>query len=174
MHKLVHEPLKQTLKNGTQTPGRLLYKPHPVIQSLKASLSEVVQEHISSLPNDDTHPLLSRKSDRFVFAGSWSVKLKPEGFHVNHVHPAGWLSSAFYVNVPDFTKVEQKNELAGAIKFGESSLLLGGREKIERIIVPKAGTLALFPSYVWHGTIPFSGHEDDFRLTSPFDVIPVK
>lgn len=174
MHKLVHEPLKQTLKNGTQTPGRLLYKPHPVIQSLKKSLTEVVQTHIVSLPNDDTHPLLSRKSDRFQFAGSWSVKLRPEGFHVNHVHPAGWLSSAFYVNVPDFSKVPQKNELAGAIKFGESSLLLGDREKIERIIVPEAGTLALFPSYVWHGTIPFSGDDNDFRLTSPFDVVPIK
>lgn len=174
MHKLVHEPLKQTLKNGTQTPGRLLYKPHPVIQSLKASLTEVVQEHIASLPTDTKHPLLSRKSNNFQFAGSWSVKLKPEGFHVNHVHPAGWLSSAFYVNVPDFSKVAQKNKLAGSIKFGESSLLLGEREKIERIIEPRAGTLALFPSYVWHGTIPFSGGEDDYRLTSPFDVIPVK
>ncbi|WP_286266076.1 2OG-Fe(II) oxygenase family protein [Thalassotalea atypica] len=173
MHNTKHEPLKQTLKHGTQTPGRLLYKPHPVISALKQSLSEVVNEHISNLPDDNNHPLLSRKANAFEFSGSWSVKLKPQGFHVNHVHPAGWLSSSFYVNMPDFTKVQQTHPQAGAIKFGESSLFLGDREKIERIIEPKAGTLALFPSYVWHGTIAFNGLENDYRLTSPFDVVPV-
>jgi len=173
MHNTKHEPLKQTLKHGTQTPGRLLHKKHSVITQLKSALEEIVFEHISSLPEDKSHPLLSRKSNKFTFAGSWSVKLQPNGFHVNHVHPAGWLSSAFYINVPDFSKSPQSNENAGAIKFGESSMSLGDREEIGRIIQPSAGTLVLFPSYVWHGTIPFNGREDDYRLTSPFDVTPI-
>ncbi|REL36162.1 tetratricopeptide repeat protein [Thalassotalea euphylliae] len=172
MHQLDQAPLKQTLKNGTQTPGRLLHKKHPVIASLKQALTDIVSAHIDSLPDDNTHPLLSRKSPKFAFAGSWSVRLKPNGFHVNHVHPAGWLSSAFYVSLPELSSVEQPQH-AGAIKFGETSMQLGEREHVAKIIQPEAGTLALFPSYAWHGTVPFQGDEHEFRLTSPFDVVPL-
>ncbi|WP_181902229.1 tetratricopeptide repeat protein [Thalassotalea euphylliae] len=172
MHQLDQAPLKQTLKHGTQTPGRLLHKKHPVIGKLKQALTQVVKEHIASLPDDKTHPLLARKSSNFTFAGSWSVKLKSNGFHVNHVHPAGWLSSAFYVSLPELSGANQL-ENAGAIKFGETSMQLGEREQIAKIIQPSAGTLALFPSYVWHGTVPFHGDESEFRLTSPFDVVPL-
>lgn len=173
MHDKVHEPLKQTLKNGTQTPGRLLHKPVKVIQELKQSLEQIVKQYIEELPDDNSHPLLKRKSNQFKFSGSWSVKLKPNGFHVNHVHPDGWLSSAFYIKVPDFNEHEQTNEHAGAIKFGESGIGLGQREVVERIIQPKAGQLVLFPSYMWHGTYGFRGDDDIYRMTSPFDVVPV-
>ena len=177
MHRLDQAPLKQTLKNGTQTPGRLLHKKHPVISHLKQALTNIVSEHIHSLPDDKTHPLLSRKSSKFAFAGSWSVKLKPNGFHVNHVHPAGWLSSAFYVSMPNLSSAQpcsvEQLPNAGAIKFGETSMNLGEREQIAKIIQPKAGMLALFPSYAWHGTVPFQGHDSEFRLTSPFDIVPL-
>ena len=173
MHDKVHEPLKQTLKNGTQTPGRLLHKPVSVIQELKGSLEQVVSQFVASLPDDNTHPLLKRKSSQTKFSGSWSVKLKPNGFHVNHVHPDGWLSSAFYIKLPDFQSYPQESKYAGAIKFGESGIQLGEREVVERIIQPEAGQLVLFPSYVWHGTYAFNGDRDDFRVTSPFDVVPV-
>jgi len=173
MHKTTAAPLKQTLKNGTQTPGRLLYKPLQPIIDLKNSFELVVREYIASLPNDINHPLLSRKSQHLNFAGSWSVRLKPNGYHVNHIHPKGWLSSSFYITVPDFSMSSQQSVHAGGIKFGESSLGLDDREVISRIIVPKAGELVLFPSYVWHGTYPFNGKDSDFRLTAPCDITPM-
>ena len=172
MHQTQHEPLKQTLKFGTQTPGRLFYQPIKPIIDLKKAFEEVALDYISSLPDDKTHPLLSRKTKQINFAGSWSVKLKPNGYHVNHVHPKGWISSSFYVSVPDFLDFPQSDENAGAIKFGESSMNLKGREKIARIVTPKNGLVALFPSYVWHGTIPFNGPNDIVRLTAPCDITP--
>ncbi|MEW6981790.1 2OG-Fe(II) oxygenase family protein [Colwelliaceae bacterium 6471] len=172
MHTTQHEPLKQTLKHGTQTPGRLFNKPIPQIQALKHSFELVVKDYIDSLQTDSTHPLLSRKTTKFSFAGSWSVKLKPNGFHVNHVHPLGWLSSSFYIKVPDFSLHSQSSHNAGSIKFGESSMGLGDREVISRIIAPTAGKVVIFPSYAWHGTIGFNGGPDDSRLTAPCDIIP--
>ena len=73
-----------------------------------------VNEYIAAMPRDDTHPLLSRNTGRFRFSGSWSVKLSPAGFHVNHVHPQGWISSAFYVTLPHSlaTLSEDANERA--------------------------------------------------------------
>jgi tetratricopeptide (TPR) repeat protein len=170
LHKTQQAPLEQTLLNGTQTAARLLHNPDPVIQSLKTSLESVVSEYIHAMPSNSDHPLYQRRCENFRFSGSWSVRLRPNGFHVNHVHPAGWISSSSYISIPvgaDETKRE------GAIKFGESPLALGDREVIEKVIQPEAGMVALFPSFVWHGTVPFSGSEDDFRLTAPFDVVPV-
>lgn len=170
MHSTKFSPSQQTLKHGTQTPGRLLYKKHPLIQCYKALLAEVVHEYVDQLPEDSEHPLLRRKSHDFIFAGSWSVKLSSGGFHVNHVHPQGWISSACYISMPT-----QPSAMVGpdaGIKFGESGLGLGEREVIERVIHPEAGQLVLFPSYTWHGTYSFECEQNDYRLTAPFDVIP--
>ena len=35
---------------------------------------------------------------------------------------------------------------------------------------PEVGQLVLFPSYFWHGTLPF--HSAQPRLTVAFDVVP--
>ena len=40
----------------------------------------------------------------------------------------------------------------------------------EHFIKPEPGLLVLFPSYMWHGTVPFSGEET--RLTMAFDIVP--
>lgn len=170
MHKTQHAPSQQTLLHGTQTPGRLLYKPVPVIQAYKQALATVVREYIKALPDDNKHPLLRRKSAHYEFSGSWSVKLQSGGFHVNHVHPQGWISSACYISMPAVT--DSDNAQSACIKFGESPLGLGSRESVERVIEPVAGQLVLFPSYTWHGTIDFACPEGQYRLTAPFDVIP--
>ena len=39
-----------------------------------------------------------------------------------------------------------------------------------RAIQPKPGRLVLFPSYMWHGTIPFQ--QNAVRTTIAFDVVP--
>ncbi len=172
MHKTQFAPSQQTLLHGTQTPGRLLHKPLVNIQAFKQALAAIVAEYIESLPDDPTHPLLRRKSTHFEFSGSWSVKLYSGGFHVNHVHPQGWISSACYIAMPDH--VEGNNPQAACIKFGESPLNLGSREYVERVIEPAAGQLILFPSYTWHGTYNFDCPSGECRLTAPFDVIPIQ
>ena len=175
LHMNENAPLQQTLRNGTQTAARLLDSPSKVIQDLRECLSLIVTRYIESLPKtDDEHPFLSRKSSSFEFSGSWSVKLHADGFHINHVHPEGWISSSCYITIPVSMNCTDQVEsnLQGYIKFGESPLQLGSREKVELSIQPKLGMVVLFPSYFWHGTYPFAGGEADFRLTAPFDVVP--
>ncbi len=169
LHNTEQAPLDQTLREGTQTAARLLHNPNPVIQAFKKLLSSVVIDYIGAMPNDSEHPLFARKKQTFEFSGSWSVNLRANGFHVNHVHPAGWISSSCYITLP---AQMESDDVAGSIKFGESPLVLSDRERIEKIVRPRAGMVVLFPSYFWHGTIPFSGAENDFRLTAPFDVVP--
>ena len=39
-----------------------------------------------------------------------------------------------------------------------------------RVVEPEPGRLVLFPSYMWHGTIPFGSGD---RLTAAFDYQPL-
>jgi hypothetical protein len=117
---------------------------------------------------DETHPLFGRKRDAFHFAGSWSSRLHDCGFHTNHIHPKGWISSCYYVAVPD--AVDDAVEKQGWLKLGEPSFDVPLNEAIRRTVKPVPGRLVLFPSYMWHGTIPF--HSTQSRTTIAFDAVP--
>ncbi len=170
MHKTVNQPLDQSVKGGTQTVGRLLNDPRQVIQEFRRVLFERIQRYIEQLPDDPSHPFLSRNSREFRVTGSWSVRLKEGGFHTNHVHPLGWLSCCNYITVPKQISAADPNQ-AGWIKFGETSLGLGIREKIGKSICPQEGLSVLFPSFMWHGTNLFSS--DQYRMTIPCDISPI-
>ena len=81
----------------------------------------------------------------------------------------GWISSCYYVAVPDAVKDEGARQ--GWIKFGEPSFKVDLANPIRRAIQPAPGRLVLFPSYMWHGTIPF--HDAHPRTTIAFDAVPV-
>jgi Putative 2OG-Fe(II) oxygenase len=109
-------------------------------------------------------PVRSRNTGNYAFRGLWSVKLHPNGYHIDHVHPQGWLSSACYV------ETVKDNGREGWIKFGQPGVPTTPALEAEHFEKPEPGLLVLFPSYMWHGTVPFSG--DQTRLTFAFDIVP--
>jgi tetratricopeptide (TPR) repeat protein len=165
LHVLETHPLDQSLRHGSQTTRSLLTIDDPVIKQYLKALEAPIRAYIGDMREPD-HPWSGRKNERFKFSGCWSVKLKPKGYHINHLHPEGWISSAYYVSLPEVTRSGQGQE--GWIKFGEPRWPTPGCT-VEKVVQPKEGRLVLFPSYMWHGTIPFSEGE---RLTAPFDVVP--
>lgn len=170
-HTTKRAPVDQTLKGGSQTHGMLFDRPDQTIRQLKEALRAPVQSYIDSLAcSDRHHPLYRRNTGAADFATSWSIWLRDGGFHVNHIHTMGWISSSFYVDMPA-SNAKQNADREGWIKFGESGLLLGGHDKPVKFIQPKPGMLVLFPSYMWHGTVPF--HQPANRITAPFDLLPV-
>ncbi|MES2754624.1 MAG: putative 2OG-Fe(II) oxygenase [Pseudomonadota bacterium] len=164
LHVTKVHPADQTLRNGTQTPGALFGRGDPTIAALEAAVRAAVARFIVGLPDDSIHPLLRRKSELIRFNGSWSVRLTEGGFHVSHIHDRGWISSAFYFVLPERSGDE------GALALGAPPQELGLALAPRRVIRPQPGQLALFPSSMWHGTLPFPG--DAERLTVAFDVIP--
>ena len=54
--------------------------------------------------------------------------------------------------------------------MGEPGMDVDLKIPIRRAIQPRAGRLVLFPSYMWHGTVPFRDSQP--RTTIAFDVIP--
>jgi len=169
LHPKSRELIDQSLRGGTQTPGHLFPAGLPLVAKLRQRIDEAVARYIAELDDDATHPFLSRRGKDFRYAGSWSSRLHDSGFHVNHFHPDGWISSCYYVSVPDAVKDE--TAMQGWIKFGEPALDAPLKNPIRRAIQPAQGRLVLFPSYTWHGTVPF--HDKAARTTIAFDVVPV-
>jgi tetratricopeptide (TPR) repeat protein len=166
LHRWQQWPLEQSLRGGTQT-GNNLPGDNPVIAALFAILDAPIRDYIARLDHSRDHPTDRRKRSSYRFSGSWSVRLRPGGFHLNHVHPMGWISSAYYVDVPREPDHSQPN--AGWLKFGEPDMVMPGCTP-DHFVAPEPGMLVLFPSYLWHGTVPFERGEQ--RLTAAFDVVP--
>lgn len=165
--RLSMHPLDQSLRFGAQTSRSLLTDPHPLIQQLLECLQAPIAAYRSSLPIDGDHPLLSRNDRGARLSGCWAVRLQRRGHHLNHVHPSGWISAACYVQVPD--EVNDAQRRAGWIKFGEPRYPVPGASA-ERFIQPRSGSLVMFPSYLWHGTVPLADAVP--RVTVGFDVVP--
>lgn len=167
LHRTVYQPLEQSLRGGTQTNGRLFARIDPIIRRLRDAIAEAVATHAAQLPPPDPrHPTLRAHPAEVRFSGSWSVRLTGEGYHAVHMHPEGWYSSAFYVALPD--KMDGEEPKAGWLTLGDQPEFADCPPAF-REIKPKVGTLALFPSTMWHGTRPITGGE---RMTVAFDIAP--
>ena len=166
LHRTRAHPIGQSLRGGTQTRGRLFARLEPELRRMKARIEAAVRAHVAAMPpRDDGHPLLRYRDATFALAGSWSVRLRESGFHVNHIHPEGLFSSACYIALPESIGGEGGRD--GWLDLGSPPVELGLALDPIASIEPRPGRLALFPSYLFHGTRPFRGGE---RLTIAFDV----
>jgi Tfp pilus assembly protein PilF len=173
LHRMQSHPIDQTLRGGTQTNGFLFRLKHPVLRQLETQIRLAVQAAIAELPDDAGHPFWGRRvtdprCDGFRFTGSWSVRLKSQGFHTNHIHPEGWISSALYIALP--TEIQDGTDCAGHLQFGVPPVETGLALPPRRTVKPRVGELVLFPSYMWHGTVPFVSQQP--RTTVAFDLVP--
>lgn len=163
----------QSVRGGTQTDQHILLRHEKPLQQLKHKLKTAVKSYVEQLPAAvAAHPLLGRTRERALqgrcrFSGSWSTLLKTQGFNVSHTHPSGWLSAALHLQIPAAEQLGRAP--AGWLQFGAppAELQLPLDPQLQH--QPQAGTLVLFPSTLWHNTVPFESGE---RLTLAFDIEP--
>lgn len=166
-HAFRNHPLDQSLRHGTQTARSLLSDPNPAVKAILQAFESPIEQYRRMLGQDPSHPMSARNHGVARFTGAWSVRLRRQGYHVNHFHPDGWVSSAYYVEVPP--EAADARAQSGWIKFGEPRYEVPGAGA-ERFIQPVPGRLVLFPSYMWHGTMPIYG--DNPRMSIAFDIKP--
>jgi hypothetical protein len=85
---------------------------------------------------------------------------------VVHSHPLGWLSCAFFIALP--SPEEMGLQPAGCFELGATPPELGLGLPPIRSIAPEVGKMVIFPSFMWHGTVPIQSGE---RLNIAFDVV---
>jgi Tfp pilus assembly protein PilF len=156
VHGLLTHPIGQSLRHGSQTMRSLMDYEDPAIRAFFSAIDAPIRRHIAAI---------GEGRQDYEVAGAWSVRLNSQGFHTDHVHPEGWLSSAFYVRLPEALDEGRP----GWIKFGQPGTPTAPPLAPEHYLKPEPGLLVLFPSYMWHGTAPFTSHET--RLTCAFDLV---
>jgi Flp pilus assembly protein TadD len=164
-----HALLFQSLRHGTETTQDLTRSTDAAIRGLFHAFAAPIARYLEHI-GTGTDPLRRRNYGRWRFNGGWSVRLRDRGFHTSHVHPRGWISSAFYVELPDIMADGRTDE--GVLSFGKPSILTSPPLEAEYSVHPTPGMLVLFPSYFWHGTIPFQSAQP--RLTVAFDAVPAQ
>ena len=164
-HPLQTHPIGQSLRHGTQTQQRLDRCDDPVIAAFFQAVDGPIRRHLQAL-GSGADPLRIRNTGGYQMRGVWSVRLRPDGYHADHLHAEGWISSACYIAVPKAVAHDHE----GWLKFGQPGVPTRPDLAPEKFIQPEPGKLVLFPSSMWHGTVPFSG--DEPRLSIAFDLLP--
>lgn len=164
LHTLKTHPVGQSLRGGSQTSASLAQSEDSAIRAFFKAIDKPIRDYMAGVGHGDD-PLRARNTGDYRIQGSWSVRLRPNGFHADHIHSNGWLSSACHIELPPAVQGERRE---GWLRFGAPPGLPS--LAAEHYVQPRPGTLVLFPSYMWHGTQPFGGEAS--RLTLAFDVVP--
>ena len=165
-HAYQNHPLGQSLRHGTQTPVDLTLVDDPAIRAFFTAIDGPIRRHLARLGQGED-PVRARNSGNYRLKGCWSVRLAPGGFHEHHIHPKGWYSSACYIDVPPVVEADGRE---GWLALAQPPFPTSPPLEPLRYEKPEPGKLVLFPSCLWHGTVPFSG--DQPRLSVAFDIVP--
>jgi tetratricopeptide (TPR) repeat protein len=165
-HRFSTHPFQQSVRGGSQLPLNAPEMARPALRALFDSLQLAVHAHLARL-GTGPDPFRSRNTGRARVTGAWSVRLASGGYHTDHVHPRGWLSSAFYVTVPDDMSGRER---AGWLRLGRPGIATTPPLGADFFVEPKPGTLVLFPAYMWLGVEPFQSAR--LRMSVAFDALP--
>ncbi|WP_088308636.1 putative 2OG-Fe(II) oxygenase [Novosphingobium sp. B 225] len=166
LHVMDRPYVEQSVRGGTQTDRSVIQRHEPLIRLAKARWLDGLREYVAGLPpHEQGHPLLGLPRGELLVEGSWSVRLQSQGYNVPHNHPVGWISTAFYVALPDAASMGPPP--AGHIAFGTPPEELGLDLPAYATIAPEPGLCAVFPATMWHRTMPF---DDGERLVLALDL----
>lgn len=166
---LVDAPASHATRFGKHT-GELLGEASGPVAAFQAMVSEAVGRYQQRLGSDPAHPFVANALRQWRLT-AWSIVLQGGGgYQASHIHPSAWLSGVYYVRVPDIVD-DVAAEQAGWIEFGQpSEEFHWTRSPPVRAVRPKPGLLVLFPSYIFHRTIPYDNNGT--RISVAFDVLP--
>jgi hypothetical protein len=142
---------------------------HALFELIRANVANYIDGRAALLGSStDDHPMKAMRPDKVTLA-SWAIVVNMDGHEDWHIHPDGWLSGVFYLEVPDLSGSNAPH--AGQIEFGPYPLGLASDASAWPgwTVQPRSGDLILFPSYFPHRTWPTHVNED--RVCISFDVL---
>jgi uncharacterized protein (TIGR02466 family) len=103
----------------------------------------------------------------------WAVVMREGGHQEPHIHPAARISGVVYGKVPETIQENVnrgENSRAGWIEFGRPHADFHQPDSLPVILIqPVLGRIVIFPSYMYHATVPVSGTEH--RISLAFDIV---
>ena len=145
------------LKNGKQSAGDVFLLNDEVLLNLKNIILEKVIQYKEKFRNSD-NSLINNWPNNPNLTG-WFIEMESNGSLDTHIHKTGWLSGSIYLDVPKKINPNDGNiffTLDGANYPKPNN---SKKESPKRIYDLKTGDMVMFPSSLFHGTIPFQGKQ---------------
>lgn len=163
----IAERVQGMLYNGKQSAGNLFKRPEASFRTLGELVKKEFMNYKNKFAGADCE-LIKSFPEEFEFTSSWYVKMRQGGHLDAHIHEIGWISGAVYLAMPS----DKKSPEEGAFEYG-----IHGDDYPQKhgnfpvgTVVPNVGEIVLFPSSLFHRTIPFTSSEE--RICIAFDLKP--
>ena len=160
------EPDGKATRNGFQTKSNLFsdHKNDEEIKKLINLIKTSVKNYLIYFKSSNDYYI--KKFPQSVTLKGWAVILNNQGYQRSHNHPDGWLSGVIYIKIPENLSKDE-----GKIEFSSKGYNFPtiNNNITKKLVTPKEGKLLLFPSSLYHRTIPFK--IDDDRISVAFDII---
>lgn len=165
-HLAIAERKQGRLYYGIQSAGNLLQRAEPSFQNLATLIRAKVKAYQKQFAghNDALIRLFPKELE---FASSWYLRMKQGGYLTSHIHEEGWISGCVYLHLPDKGSGHE-----GSFEYGTDG---DNYPRLHddfpcQIVDQAVGDLVLFPSSLFHRTLPF--HSDQERVCVAFDIKP--
>jgi tetratricopeptide (TPR) repeat protein len=168
--QLLHDDDRHTrgqslLTNGIQTAGNLFNSNLKCIAELKDIIMRRIYHYQATYQDSQQGMFKHWPKDHTLYG--WLISMQQGGQLSAHIHNNAWVSGCLYISMP-----EKDDHHSGDIKFGldGGGHETGGKIFPSKLVEVKERDLLLFPSSLFHGTIPFSGSKN--RISLAFDLRP--
>jgi len=155
------------LYEGIQSAGNLFRRDESSFQQLAACILQQVQKYKETFGHSNCNLIQQFPNDP-KFTSAWFIKMRKGGHLTSHIHEEGWISGSVYLAMPD----TPEGALDGSIEFsmdGDDYPKQSTHFSV-KVITPKVGDIVLFPSSLFHRTLPFESDQD--RVCIAFDIRP--
>ena len=163
----IEERKQGMLHFGTQSAGNLFKRPEASFRMLGDLVKEEFINYKNRFAGADCE-LINSFPNTLEFTSSWYVKMRRGGHLDAHIHEVGWISGAVYLALP----TDKKDPTEGCFEYGihGDNYPQKHNEFPVGVVSPNVGDIVLFPSSLFHRTIPFTSDEE--RICIAFDLRP--
>lgn len=154
------------LHNGEQSAGNFLLSNDPNIVLVRDIILGRINHYRSRFAGR-TDAFISNWPQNYQLHG-WIVDIKKGGSLGGHMHKLGWLSGSLYLKIPNTLSSSEGNIV---FSLNGNNYPTGSKIFPEKELDIETGDIVLFPSSVFHRTLPFDSQEN--RVTLAFDVKPM-
>jgi uncharacterized protein (TIGR02466 family) len=165
-HLAIAERKQGRLYYGIQSAGNLLLRSEHSFQRLAALIREKIHEYRQHYAGT-TDRLIADFPREVEFTSSWYLRMKQGGYLESHIHEEGWISGCVYLELPERI-IEHEGSFAYSTDGDDYPRLHD--DFPSRIVDVQVGDLVLFPSSLFHRTLPFQSDQE--RVCVAFDVKP--
>ena len=157
---------QELIKNASQTQGNILSD-----NNMDLDMSHFVQlidEELKIYLNKfQSNELIIKEFPYDYDLNAWFLIMDNKGYVKPHIHERGWISGSIYLNIPPKGHLNEGN-----IKFSYHNDIYPSEGKLfpEKILDLETGDIVLFPSSLFHSTVPILSNEE--RVVLAFDIMP--